>query len=99
MYIQNGIAYAGEQRPPLKISGIRALEGYKLWVRFNTGEARICDFTELLKSPAFLPLKNLDVFKDVYIDYGVPAWKNGEIDIAPEFLYDHGVIAENAQNA
>ena len=48
---------------------------------------------------AFLPLKNPDVFRDVYIDYGVPVWKNGDIDIAPEFLYDHGIIAENAQNA
>ena len=31
-----------------------------------------------------------DVFKSVYIDYGVPVWKDGEIDIAPETLYEQG---------
>ena len=35
MYIKDGIAYAGEQKPLLKISGVRPLEDYKLWVRFS----------------------------------------------------------------
>ena len=36
MYIKNGIAYAGEQAQPIKISGVRPLEDYKLWLRLIT---------------------------------------------------------------
>lgn len=90
MYIRNGIAYAGEAAQPLKVSGVRAMENYRLWVRFNNGTAKIFDFTDELKSPGFAPLKDKNVFESVYIDYGVPVWKDGEIDIAPEYLYKHG---------
>lgn len=94
MYIVNGIAYAGEPAVMLKVCGVRPLENYRLWVRFNTGEAKIYDFKPLLSSPAFAPLKNEKVFNSVYIDYGNPVWENGDIDISPEELYEHG-IAEN----
>ena len=93
MYIKNGIAYAGEITPPIKISGVRPMEDYKLWVRFNNGDAKIFDFAPMIESPAFSPLKDKKVFDSVYIDYGVTVWKDGEIDIAPEYLYDHGVPA------
>lgn len=49
MYIRNGIAYAGEEVPMLKVSGVRPLDNHKLWIRFNTGEAKIFDFTPLLR--------------------------------------------------
>lgn len=91
MYIKNGIAYAGEQKTPLKISGVRPLKDYKLWIRFNNGETKIFDFAPELNAPAFSPLKDRDVFNAVYIDYGVPVWNDGEIDIAPEYLYEHGI--------
>ena len=93
MYIKNGIAYAGEVAPPIKISGVRPMEDYKLWVRFNNGDAKIFDFAPMIDSPVFSPLKDKNVFDSVYIDYGVTVWKDGEIDIAPEYLYDHGVPA------
>lgn len=32
-------------------------------------------------------------YQDVIIDYGVTVWKDGEIDIAPEYLYEHGIPA------
>ena len=96
MYIKNGIAYAGEQKPPLKISGVRPLEGHKLWLRFNNGEVRIFDFSKELDSPAFLPLKDKEVFNSVYIDYGIPVWGDGSIDIAPEYLYKYSQPIEGA---
>ena len=89
MYIINGIAYAGEQEPAIKVSGVRALDDYRLWIRFNSGETKIFDFKPLLNKPAFSPLKETDVFKGVYIDYGITVWNDGEIDIAPEYLYEH----------
>ncbi len=99
MYISNGIAYAGEPLPALKISGVRPLEDYRLWLRFNTGEEKVFDFKPLLDSPAFMSLKNETVFKQVYIDYGVTVWNDGEIDIAPEHLYEHGSDIEGDKNA
>ena len=91
MYIKDGIAYAGEQTPALHISGVRPMDNYKLWVRFNNNEEKIFDFKPLLSSPAFAPLADMETFKCVYIDYGMPVWNNGEIDIAPEYLYENSI--------
>lgn len=99
MYIKNGIAYAGESNPAIKISGVRPLDGYKLWIRFNTGEEKIIDFSAELSAPAFQPLKDIDLFKSVYIDYGVTVWNNGEIDIAPEYLYKKGTPVRGVDGA
>ncbi len=95
MYISNGIAYAGEPKPELKVSGVRPLKNYKLWLRFNTGEAKIFDFSPLLSTEAFAPLKDEALFREVYIDYGMPVWNDGDIDIAPETLYAEGVSADD----
>ena len=94
MYIRDGIAYAGERNPVIKVSGVRPLEDHRLWVRFNTGEAKVFDFKPLLNQPGFAPLADIDTFKGVYIDYGVAVWCDGQIDIAPEALYAEGVTVE-----
>lgn len=91
MYVIDGIAYAGEPSPTLRVSGVRPLSGHRLWVRFNTGEAKVFDFSPLLSTPAFSPLADPQVFAGVYIDFDTAVWLNGEIDIAPETLYAHGV--------
>lgn len=88
MYIINGIAYAGEQKPMIKVVGVRPLDDFRLWLRFNNGEVRIYDFKPKLSTPAFSTLKNKELFRAVYIDYGVPVWNDGDIDIAPEHLYE-----------
>ena len=99
MYIINGIAYAGEPTPAIQISGVRPLEDHRLWVRFSTGEAKIYDFKPLLNAPVYAPLRDECVFRQVYIDYGVTVWQDGDIDIAPEALYEGGVIVEGAIQA
>lgn len=93
MYIKDGIAYAGEEKPILKVNGVRPMDGHQLWVRFNTGEDKVYDFTPLLGKGAFAPLADEAVFRGVYIDYGIPVWMDGDIDIAPEELYRNGVDA------
>ena len=90
MHVLNGIAYAGEPEPILTVVGVFPLEGHRLRVRFSTGEIRIFDFKPLLKLPAFIPLANEKVFSAVGIEHGVPIWNDGEIDIAPETLYEDG---------
>jgi hypothetical protein len=95
MYIVDGIAYAGEPALAIKVSGVRPLENHRLWLRFNTGEVKIFDVAPWLTEPAFLPLSDEQVFRNVYIDYGVVVWEDGNIDLSPELLYRDGVPAED----
>jgi hypothetical protein len=90
MYIVDGIAYAGEREKPLAVVAVKPLDDYKLWTRFSTGASRIFDFAPLLDTGAFKALKDKAVFCGVYVDGGVPCWNNGQIDIAPEYLYENG---------
>lgn len=89
MYIKDGIAYAGEPLKPLKVQEIRPLPEYKLWIRFSTEEIKIFDFMPLLQKPAFVPLNDIQIFNGVSLEFGCPVWNCGEIDIAPEYLYEH----------
>lgn len=95
MYVMDGVAYAGEKTPELRVCGVRPLEDYKLWLRFSTGESKIFDFSALLSKPAFAPLIDKAVFQSVYIDYGITVWNDGEIDIAPKFLYENAISADD----
>jgi len=91
MFVVDGIAYAGEQPPVIKVKSVRPLDGYKLWIRFSTGEEKEFDFSPLLTAPCFKALEDKAIFNSVYIDYGIPVWNDGEIDIAPERLYQDGM--------
>ncbi|MCL1920867.1 MAG: DUF2442 domain-containing protein [Kiritimatiellaeota bacterium] len=93
MYVDNGIAYAGERAQPLTVVGVRPLEGHRLWVRFSSGEIRVFDFKPLLETPAFSPLADRMLFSAVGIDHGVPVWNDGDIDISPDMLYRDGSLA------
>lgn len=87
MYIVDGICYAGEKTDSIKISEAKVLRGGMLLVAFSTGEKRLFDTTELTGS-AFAPLRDEKVLSDFTIFHGVLTWQNGEIDIAPETVYD-----------
>ena len=94
MYIMDVIAYAGKPKAEIKVSGVRILKDWKLWIRFSTGEAKVYDFKPMLEYEAFKPLKNYDLFKEAYIDYGVLVWNDGDIDISPEELYENSEAAD-----
>ena len=38
--------------------------------------------------------KNKEIFDAVYIDHGIITWKNGDIDISPEYLYENSHTAD-----
>jgi len=98
MYIIDGIAYAGEPAPrPPKVVGVRAMKGHLLWVRYNNGEQRTFDVKPLLDGPVYQPLKDFEVFRDVYIDYSTPTWLDGTVDIDPETIYEKGINPEEEQ--
>lgn len=37
MYVDGGIAFAGEPRRTIKVYGVRPFDNYLLWIRFSTG--------------------------------------------------------------
>jgi hypothetical protein len=94
MYERDGIYYAGEPDKPnelVVVRGVKPLDGHKLWLRFSTNEKKIFDVSPLLNFPAFKPLKDTAVFNEVYLDGETVVWNDGNIDIAPETLYEKGV--------
>lgn len=64
-------------------------EGYKIWVRFNTGESGVVDLIDLIqKYQAAAPLLDTNEFKKFYLDgWPTVAWPCG-FDLAPESLYE-----------
>jgi hypothetical protein len=90
MYIIDGIAYAGEPAKTVKVVSVCPLDGWRLKLRFSTGEVKIFDLAPLLDFPCFKPLQDESVFRSVSLDHGVPVWLDGEIDLAPEKLWQDG---------
>ena len=87
MYIIDDVCYAGEATPDIKVKGATVLRGGMLLIIFSTGEQRLFD-TTLLIDPAFEPLKDEKTLADFKIFHGAMTWMNGEIDIAPETMYE-----------
>jgi len=75
-----------------EVAAAEYIGDYKVNVLFNDGVRKIIDFHDLLffkEYPAFLPLKNLEIFKKFNVTNTLE-WENGNIDIAPETLYEMG---------
>ena len=73
-----------------EIISVKPLENYQLLLEFDNGEKRKADISHLLEKPVFSFLKNINLFKAVYIEYGAVTWKNpdgNEVDICPDKLY------------
>ena len=91
MYIKDGIVYAGEETKLLRVSGVRPLDDYVLWLRFTNGEVKIFDCKALLEYEVYKPLLDKGMFRGVYIDCGTVVRDDGNIDVAPEHLYQNSV--------
>ncbi len=89
MYIMNGIVYAGNPTKDIKIKTIKPLDNMMMIVTFTSGEKRLFDATNLLSMPAFKALENDTIFKSATTEHGVVVWNDGEIDIAPEYIYKY----------
>ena len=98
MYEKNGIIYSGEIKPAKKVIFVNPLEDYKLYLLFSTGEYKVFDCKELFRHKIYKQLKNEDLFKSVYLSYGVVSWANGSIDIDPEWIYEDSVLIEEQKN-
>ena len=88
MYIKDGVCYAGEPQTGLKITKAKPLCGGMMLVTFSTGESRLFDTTQL-EGGAFAPLGREEIFLHPTLRHGVLTWDEGNIDIAPEYVYEH----------
>lgn len=86
MYIVDDVCYADSPDAEMEITEALPLEGRMLLVTFSTGERRLFDASGLT-GPAFAPLADEAVFRDITLFHGIITWMNGAIDIAPETVY------------
>jgi len=65
----------------------------ELW--FNTGDHRLFDARPYLNKGVFVQLQDIQRFKQAFVALDTVCWP-GEIDIAPETLYDRSVPIKEA---
>jgi hypothetical protein len=91
MYVVDDICYAGvPDDNDVRVVEAKPLVGGMLLLTFASGERKLFD-TTLLEGSAFKPLQDEAVFSAPKVEHGFVSWANGEIDVAPEYMYEHGV--------
>lgn len=89
MIVRDGKCYAENPEPVLKIIGFETLAPHRMKVMFNDGETRLFDGHVLLHGEAFAPLADAEAFSRCKLDYETLTWLDGELDVAPEFVYEN----------
>jgi hypothetical protein len=74
----------------LDVVRVNAKPDYTLFLEFENGEKRIFDMAPLMDKKPFVLLKGSPLFTKAFVDYGTVVWP-GNIDIAPETLYDRSL--------
>ena len=72
---------------------VKPQHDFQLDLEFENGERRRFDMRPLLEIKPWNRIAKLPLFELVRVDYGTVVWP-GEIDIAPETLYDLSVPFE-----
>ncbi len=75
---------------PWRLTKVTPLSDYRISVEFVDGTCGIVDLQHLihgLKAGVFFQLKNVDIFNQVHLSYGVATWP-GEIDLAPDAMHE-----------
>jgi hypothetical protein len=78
------------------VTKVHTRPDYKMELQFNTGETRIFDVSPYLEKGVFQRLKDISLFKQAYVAFDTVCWP-GDIDIAPETLYDASVPLERME--
>lgn len=75
---------------PWRLTKVVPLENYQIAVEFVDGTTGYVDLVARITSTnagVFANLKDKAVFNQVYLEHGVATWP-GEIDLAPDAMYD-----------
>ena len=75
----------------ITVKSVLAQPDYQLLLIFSNGEQRQFDMRPYLHYPVFQRLENQGFFSLAQVNYGTVVWP-GEIDIAPEALYDKSTL-------
>ncbi|MBQ6069957.1 MAG: DUF2442 domain-containing protein [Bacteroidales bacterium] len=82
----------------LEITEAKYLNDFRMLVSFNNGESRLFDFATIVERyPVFVPLKDRNTLKQFHISDTLE-WCNGTIDIAPEYIFEHGKPVDSENN-
>ncbi len=73
----------------IAIENARYLDGYRIWLRFNTGEEGVADLTDIVhRYQIAAPLRDPATFAKFHLDeWPTLAWPCG-FDVSPESLYE-----------
>lgn len=63
---------------------------YALFLEFENGEKRVFDMRPFMDKKPFVKIRDAHLFAQARVGYGTVVWP-GNIDIAPETLYDRSV--------
>ncbi|MDO9139752.1 MAG: DUF2442 domain-containing protein [Methylobacter sp.] len=78
----------------INVNSVEIMSDFVLLLTFCGGERRFFDMKPYLHYPVFRRLENPGFFSLAHVDYGTVTWP-GDIDIAPETLYEYSVPANN----
>jgi hypothetical protein len=74
---------------PDDVAEVKALEGFRLRVRFHDGLEGVVDMSRLVHSPhagVFAELADPTRFAEAGVEYGAVTWPGG-LDLAPDAMY------------
>lgn len=71
----------------LDVIAVKTQQNYQLELKFENGEWRRFDMRPLLEMKPWNRIASPQLFDHAKVEYGTVVWP-GEIDIAPEILYD-----------
>lgn len=74
------------------IKNINVLENFNLNIEFTTGEKKLFDMNSYLKLPAFEPLNNAHLFKNVANKKYFIVWESFDIDLSADTLWHEGIL-------
>ncbi len=80
----------------IDVVSVRVCPGFQLDLEFANGERRRFDMRPLLAMKPWNRIAAPALFERVRVDYGTLVWP-GEIDVAPETLYDDSVSLAEAE--
>jgi len=69
----------------IHVIDVTVLDNYRLHLRFSNGVEGIVDLQEELYGDVFEPLRDPELFRQVFLTSRTIEWPNGA-DFAPEFL-------------
>lgn len=75
--------------PDWSVNAVEVRDGYILRIWFEDGSIKEFDCREIYNEKPFEPLQDKKFFSQAYVFADTVAWSE-EIDIAPEYLYEHG---------